>query len=115
MNLSQFKPFKQYSFLRRFDLQPNIRERNPVVKRDPTTVLNQLYRNRALYTYNEQTNAHVTDAILYSSLFIAPTHFDANTASSASSRSVPAKLHKRVHAAFMAFFKRNFHIHFLES
>jgi len=22
--------------LRRFDLQPNIRERNPVVKRDPT-------------------------------------------------------------------------------
>ena len=36
MNLSKFKPFKQYSFLRRFDLQPNILELNPVVKRDPT-------------------------------------------------------------------------------
>ena len=33
MNLSEFK---QYSFLQRFDLQPNIGEHNPVVKRDPT-------------------------------------------------------------------------------
>jgi hypothetical protein len=36
MNLSQFKPFKIVLVLRRFDLRPNIRERNPVVKRDPT-------------------------------------------------------------------------------
>ena len=33
MNLSQFKPV---FVLQRFDLQPNIRERNPVVKQDPT-------------------------------------------------------------------------------
>ena len=39
MNLSQFKPFKTILVLRRFDLQPNIRERNPVVKRDPNLVV----------------------------------------------------------------------------
>ena len=39
MNLSQFKPFKQYSFLRQFKSQPNIREGNPVVKRDPTVLV----------------------------------------------------------------------------
>ena len=36
MNLSQFKLFKLYLFLRRFDLQPYIREHKPVVKWDPT-------------------------------------------------------------------------------
>jgi hypothetical protein len=36
MNPSQFKPFKK--ILRRFDLQPNIRECDPVVKRDPTVI-----------------------------------------------------------------------------
>jgi hypothetical protein len=37
MTLSQFKPFKYVVLvLWRFDLQPNIQERNPVVKRDPT-------------------------------------------------------------------------------
>jgi len=43
MNISQFNPFKQYSFLRRFDLQPHIRERKPVVKRDPTVFLLTAY------------------------------------------------------------------------
>jgi len=28
--------------LRRFDLQPNIRERNPVVKRDPTVLVSYI-------------------------------------------------------------------------
>jgi hypothetical protein len=39
MNLSQFKPSKQHSFYERFDLRPQIRERNPGVKRDPTVLL----------------------------------------------------------------------------
>jgi hypothetical protein len=41
--------------------------------------------------YNEQTNAHLNDYLLYSSLFIAPTCFDANASSSGRSHSVPAK------------------------
>jgi hypothetical protein len=36
MNLSQFNPFKQYSFYDDSIDEPNIRERNPVAKRDPT-------------------------------------------------------------------------------
>jgi len=36
MDLSQFKQI--LLVLRRFDLQPNIPERNPVVKRDPTVL-----------------------------------------------------------------------------
>jgi len=39
MSLSQFKPFKLVLVLRRFDLMPNIRERNPGVKRDPTLLI----------------------------------------------------------------------------
>jgi len=54
--------------------------------------------------YNEQTNAHLTDFLLHCSLFIAPTCFDANASSSGSSQSVPAKLHKRVHAVLVVFF-----------
>jgi hypothetical protein len=36
MNLSQFKPLNLVLDLRRSALQPHIRERNPVVKQDPT-------------------------------------------------------------------------------
>jgi len=35
--------------LRRFDLQPNIRERNPVVKRGPTVIVNTLHNNLAQF------------------------------------------------------------------
>jgi len=62
--------------------------------------------------YNEQTNAHLTDILLYCSLFIAPTCFDANMSSSESSHLVPAKLHKRVHAVLVVFFKKRSHSFF---
>jgi len=52
MNVSQFKPFKQYLFLQ-FDLQPNIRERNPVVKRDPTVLFLWLQMKLHLFVYRE--------------------------------------------------------------
>jgi hypothetical protein len=54
--------------------------------------------------YNEQTNAHLIDSSLYSSLFIAPACFNPKASSSVSSYSLPAKLHKRAHAVFVAFF-----------
>ena len=41
MSISQFKLFKIVLVSRRFDLQPNIRERNPVVKRDPTVFVDR--------------------------------------------------------------------------
>jgi hypothetical protein len=40
--------------------------------------------------YNEQTNAHLIDSLLYCSVFIA------YASSSGNSNSLPAKLHKRV-------------------
>ena len=62
------------------------------------------------YMYNEQTNAYLIDSLLYYSLFIAPAYFNANASSSRSSHSVPAKLHKHVHALLVVFFK-NKHIY----
>jgi vancomycin permeability regulator SanA len=64
--------------------------------------------------YNEQTNAHLIDILLYCSLFIAATCFNANGPSSGSSYSVPAKFNKRVHAVLDVFLS-NSHIRFLES
>jgi hypothetical protein len=58
--------------------------------------------------YNEQTDAYVTDSLLYCSLFIAPTCFNVNMSSSGSSHSVPAMLHKRVHAVLV--FLKKFYI-----
>jgi hypothetical protein len=55
--------------------------------------------------YNEQTNAHLIECLVYCSLFIAPTCFNANASSSGSSHLVPAKLHKRVHAVLVLFLK----------
>jgi hypothetical protein len=57
------------------------------------------------YMYNEQTNAHLIDSLLYSSIFIAPTCFNANASSSGSSYSLPDKLYKRVNAVFVVFSK----------
>ena len=57
------------------------------------------------YTYNEQTNAHLIDSLLYYSLYIAPAYFNNNTSSSGSTHSVPAKLRKRVHALLVVLFK----------
>jgi hypothetical protein len=48
--------------------------------------------------YNEQTDSHLIDSLLYCSTFTAPTCSNANASSSGSSYSLPAKLHKRVHA-----------------
>jgi hypothetical protein len=62
--------------------------------------------------YNEQTNAHLIDSLLYCSLFIAPTCFNANAPSSGSSYSVPAKLHKCVHAVLVVFLKKLSHLFF---
>ena len=54
------------------------------------------------YMYNEQTNAHLINKfLLYCSLFIALTCFNADTSSSGSPKSVPAKLHKCVHAVLV--------------
>jgi len=63
--------------------------------------------------YNEQTNTHLTDSLLYCSVFITPTCFNVKVSSSGSSHSVPAKLHKRVHAVLVVFKKRNFNNRFL--
>jgi len=52
----------------------------------------------------KQTNAHLTDIILYRFLFIAPTCFVVS--SSGSCHSVSAKLHKRVHAVLVVFFQK---------
>jgi hypothetical protein len=65
------------------------------------------------YMYNEQTNAHLIESLLYCSLFITPTCFNTNRSSSGSSYSVPAKFHKRVHEVLVVFL-RNSHINFLE-
>ena len=54
--------------------------------------------------YNEQTDAHLADILLFCSLFIAATCFSANTSSRGSCHSVPAKSHKRVHAVLVIFF-----------
>jgi len=54
----------------------------------------------------KQTNAHLTDSLLYRSLFIGPACFNINTPSSGSYHSVPAKLHKCVHAVLVVFFKK---------
>jgi hypothetical protein len=64
--------------------------------------------------YNEQTNAHLIDSLLYCSIFIASTCFNANALSSGSPHLVPAKLHKHVHPVLVVFKKKNFHICFLE-
>jgi hypothetical protein len=68
---------------------------------------------RVNYMYNEQTNTNLIDSLLYCSLFIAATCFNLNASSSGSSYSLPAKLHKRVHAVLVVFL-RNFHIQVLE-
>jgi hypothetical protein len=57
--------------------------------------------------YNAQINAHFFDSLLHCSLFIAPTCFNANASPSGSSYSLPAKLHKRVHAVLVVFFEEN--------
>jgi hypothetical protein len=59
--------------------------------------------------YNEQTPDW--QFLLYYSLFITPTRFNANVSSSGSSHLVPAKLRKHVHAVLVVFF----HIRCLES
>jgi hypothetical protein len=56
--------------------------------------------------HNVQTNAHLIDSLLHRSIFIAPTCFNAKASSSESSYSVPAKLHKRVHAVLVVIFKK---------
>ena len=58
----------------------------------------QLQLTNISHMYNEQTDEHSNDSLLYRSLFIAPKYFSANASSSGSFQSVPAKLHKRVHA-----------------
>jgi hypothetical protein len=73
-----------------------------------------LYRASFYYTYNEQTNAHLIDSLLYR-FFIAPARFNANALSSGSSYTLPAKLHKSVHAVLVVFCLRSFHIRYLES
>jgi hypothetical protein len=60
--------------------------------------INNVKRKRQFYMYNEQTNTHFIDSLLYCSLFIVPTCFNANASSSGSSYSRPAKLRKDVHA-----------------
>ena len=54
--------------------------------------------------YIEQTNAHLIDSVLYCSLFIVSTCFNAKVSSSGSCYLVPAKIHKRVHAVCVVFF-----------
>ena len=56
------------------------------------------------YMYNEQTNTHLIDSLLYSSLFIAPICFNAKPSSSVSFHSVPAKLRKCVYAVLVLFY-----------
>jgi len=58
--------------------------------------------------YIEQTKPHLMDSLLYCSLSIAPTCFNANTSSSGSSHLEPAKLHKRVHPVLVVFFLKTF-------
>jgi hypothetical protein len=77
-------------------------------------LLTQKSNIQACYMYNEQTNAHFIDSLLYCSLFIAPACFNANMSSSGSSYLLPAKVHKRVHAVLVVFFLRSLHIRYLE-
>jgi len=49
---------------------------------------------------------HLLDSLLYCSLFIAPMCFNVNASSSGSCHSVPAKLHKCIHAVLVVFFKK---------
>jgi hypothetical protein len=60
----------------------------------------------------KQTHAHLIDSLLYRSLFIAPTCFNANASSSGSSHSVPAKLYKYVRAVLARFIKKGLNVHF---
>jgi hypothetical protein len=60
-------------------------------------------QHKALCIMNKQMHTWST-VLLYCSLFVAPTYFNANTSSSGSSPSVPAKLHKRVHAVLVVFY-----------
>jgi hypothetical protein len=57
-------------------------------------------QERQICTTNKQTHTWLTayHTLLY---YIAPTCFNANASSSGSSHSVPAKLHKRVHAVLV--------------
>jgi hypothetical protein len=59
--------------------------------------------------YNEQTNAHLIDSLLYCSLFIVLTGFSTNAPSSGNSYLVPANLHNRFHAVGVVFFKKLSH------
>jgi hypothetical protein len=59
--------------------------------------------------YKEQTNKHLIDSLLHCYVFIVPASFNANTSSSGSSYSVHAKLHKRVYAVLVLFFKKISH------
>jgi hypothetical protein len=51
LNLSQFKQFKEYFFKWWFDLQPNIRERNRIIKRD-RAALDVLYKIKSINRYS---------------------------------------------------------------
>jgi hypothetical protein len=53
--------------------------------------------------YKEQTSTHLITGYYTVSLFIAVTYFNANSSSSESSCSLPAKLHKSVHAVLVMF------------
>jgi hypothetical protein len=77
-----------------------------------TTTLTKTEKLHNNFMYNEQTNAHLLEVLLYCSLFIAPTCVSANLSSSGSSYLVPAKLHNHVHTVLVVFFLRNFHLSF---
>jgi hypothetical protein len=46
--------------------------------------------------YNKQTNAQLTDSLLFCSIFIDADGFKVNASSSGSFYSFPARLHKRI-------------------
>ena len=56
--------------------------------------------------YDAPTDAHLTDSLLHCSLFMAHACFNASASSSGISQSVPAKLHKPVHAVLVEFKKK---------
>ena len=58
-----------------------------------------------VYMYIEQTKPHMINSLLYCSLFIALNMFQGQRVILRSSHSVPAKLHKRVRAVLVVFFK----------
>jgi hypothetical protein len=73
-----------------------------------TLLFSELHKLRV---YNEQTNVHLIDSLLYCSLFIAPTCFNANASSSGISYALPANWHKCVHAVLVGFFLWHEHIY----